>query len=70
VLASVVAAFYYLRIVKLMYFDEPADAFDRLPGREVGVVLVATGLFVAFFFLAPSSVLDAAAVAAKSLFAG
>jgi NADH-quinone oxidoreductase subunit N len=70
VLASVVAAFYYLRIVKIMYFDEPVDAFDRLPGREVGVVLVGTGIFTAFFFLVPSSVLDAAAVAAKSLFAG
>ena len=32
VLASVVAAFYYLRIVKVMYFDEPAEAFDRPPG--------------------------------------
>ncbi len=31
VLASAVGAYYYLRIVKLMYFDEPAKAFDR-PG--------------------------------------
>ncbi len=31
VLASAVGAYYYLRIVKLMYFDEPAEAFDR-PG--------------------------------------
>ena len=29
VVASVVGAYYYLRIVKVMYFDEPADAFDR-----------------------------------------
>ena len=70
VLASVVAAYYYLRIVKVMYFDEPADAFDRLPGREIGVVLTATGLFTALFFLAPSPVLNAAAAAAKSLFRG
>ncbi len=70
VLASVVAAYYYLRIVKIMYFDEPADALDRLPGREIGVVLTATGLFTALFFLAPSPVLNAAAAAAKSLFAG
>jgi NADH-quinone oxidoreductase subunit N len=70
VLASVVAAFYYLRIVKLMYFDEPADAFDRLLGREVGVVLTVTGLFIAFFFVFPSPMLAAATAAAKSLFPG
>src|SRR4030088_1932926 len=29
VLASVVASYYYLRIVKVMYFDEPAEALDR-----------------------------------------
>ena len=70
VLASVVAAFYYMRIVKIMYFDEPDESFDRLPGREVGFVLVGTGLFTAFFFIMPSPVLNAAAAAAKSLFAG
>ena len=31
VLASAVAAYYYLRVVKVMYFDEPAPAFDRAP---------------------------------------
>ena len=34
VLTSVVGAFYYLRIVKIMYFDEPADAFDRRRARD------------------------------------
>jgi len=70
VLASVVAAFYYLRVVKLMYFDEPADTLDRVPGREVGLVLAGTGLFTAFFFVLPSPVLNAAATAARSLFGG
>jgi NADH-quinone oxidoreductase subunit N len=70
VLASVVAAFYYLRIVKLMYFDEPADTFDRLLGREIGVVLTVTGLFIAFFFVFPAPMLAAASAAAKSLFPG
>ena len=70
VLASVVAAYYYVRIVKIMYFDEPAETFDRLPGREVGVVVVGTGLFTALFFILPRPILGAAAAAAKSLFAG
>ncbi|HSR56023.1 MAG TPA: NADH-quinone oxidoreductase subunit NuoN [Alphaproteobacteria bacterium] len=70
VLATVVAAFYYVRIVKIMYFDEPVESFDRLPGREVGVVLAGTGVFTALFFVLPGPVVGAAAAAAKSLFAG
>ena len=38
ILASVVSAYYYLRIVKVMFFDEPCDAFDEtmsLVGRMV-----------------------------------
>ena len=31
VLASVIGAYYYLRIVKIMYFDEPAKGFERMP---------------------------------------
>jgi len=70
ILTSVVAAFYYLRIVKIMYFDEPAEALDRSPGREVGLVLAGTGIFTGFFFLLPAPFLEAAGYAAKSLFPG
>ena len=38
VLASVVGAYYYLRIVKIMYFDEPAAPFEPMP-RALKVVL-------------------------------
>ena len=70
VLTSVVAAFYYLRIVKLMYFDEPAEAFDRPVDREIGVIVVGAGIFILFFFLYPGPLLTGAAAAAASLFAG
>src|SRR6202140_2601908 len=40
VVASVVGAFYYLRIVKVMYFDEPVGAFDRHIAPELKWVLV------------------------------
>ena len=33
VVASVVGAYYYLRIVKIMYFDEPAERFDPMVAR-------------------------------------
>jgi NADH-quinone oxidoreductase subunit N len=54
VLASVVGAFYYLRIIKLMWFDEPTGAFVAMAG-ELRLVLLASGAFVLFyvFFGAP-----------------
>src|SRR5260221_7069673 len=67
VVSSVVGAFYYLRIVKLMYMDEPAGAFLPMP-NELRLVLGICGLFVIFFFLYPSPLVAAAAIAAKSLF--
>lgn len=67
VLSSAVAAFYYLRIVKVMYFDEPAPAFDpSAPAPRA--VLAVTGLFVLFLFAYPGGFMDATTAAAQSLF--
>jgi NADH-quinone oxidoreductase subunit N len=67
VLLSAVAAYYYLRIVKIMYFDEPAKAFDQ-PGAAARVVLALSTALVIFYALAPAPLTDAAMAAAKSLF--
>jgi NADH-quinone oxidoreductase subunit N len=67
VLASVVGAYYYLMIIKIIYFDEPRPSFAPMPG-ELKAVLAVTGLFNIFFGVYPAPLLDAAAVAAKSLF--
>jgi len=67
VLTSVVGAFYYIRIIKVMYFDQPAAAFDRRP-PALSFVVAATGLFTAFFFLFPAPVVDAAELASRVLF--
>jgi NADH-quinone oxidoreductase subunit N len=67
VLASVVGAYYYLLIVKTMYFDEPAPGFEPMPGT-LRVMLGISGLFVIFFFVYPSPLVNAATAAAKSLF--
>ncbi|WP_454917175.1 NADH-quinone oxidoreductase subunit NuoN [Xanthobacter sediminis] len=67
VLASVVGAYYYLRVVKVMYFDEPADAFDPMP-TELKAVLAVSGLFTIFYFVYPAPLIEAAGVAARSLF--
>ncbi|HZK91026.1 MAG TPA: NADH-quinone oxidoreductase subunit NuoN [Stellaceae bacterium] len=68
VVASVVGAFYYLRIVKVMYFDEPAGAFDRPIAIELKAVLVVTAIVTLFFFLLPDPVVGSAEAAAASLF--
>ena len=70
VLSSVVGAFYYLRIVKLMYFDEASEAFDRPMGRELSVILVVTAVFTLFFFVSPEPLVGNAAAAAAALFEG
>ncbi|MHA1166024.1 MAG: NADH-quinone oxidoreductase subunit NuoN, partial [Alphaproteobacteria bacterium] len=67
VLSSVVGAYYYLRIVKIMYFDEPVDAFEPMPGA-LKIMLLVSGILVIFFFTYPAPLVAAASAAAKSLF--
>jgi NADH-quinone oxidoreductase subunit N len=67
VLTSVVGCYYYLMIVKVMYFDDPAPAFDPM-GGALRTMLAVTGLFVLLFFIEPAPLVDAAGAAAKSLF--
>ncbi|MBS27563.1 MAG: NADH-quinone oxidoreductase subunit NuoN [Alphaproteobacteria bacterium] len=67
-LTSVVGSFYYLRIVKLMYFDEPADAFDKPIGREISIIVTVTGVVTVFFFIGLAPVLSGAEAAAAVLF--
>ncbi len=68
VLASVVGAFYYLRIVKVMYFDEAVEPFEK-PDRSMAVVLSACAAGVLAFFLVLSPVDTSATLAATALFA-
>ena len=67
VLLSTVACFYYLRIVKLMYFDEPGLAFDKASPAVTGVLALSSLLIVLFSFW-PGPIVSAAAAAAHSLF--
>ncbi|MEN3347598.1 MAG: NADH-quinone oxidoreductase subunit [Bradyrhizobium sp.] len=67
VLTSVVGAFYYLSIVKVMYFDQPLAKLD--PMRvELRTVLAVAGIFNVFFFAYPGPLVSVATAAAKSLF--
>ena len=68
VLASVVGAYYYLRVIKVMYFDEPAVPFEKPIAGDIRFVLTIAAAFVTLFFVYPSPLLDSAAAAAGSLF--
>jgi NADH-quinone oxidoreductase subunit N len=67
VLASVVGAYYYLTIIKIMYFDDAVEGFEAMP-VEIKVVLAVCGLFNILFFLYPGPLVGAASAAAHSLF--
>src|SRR5262249_5439121 len=47
---SVISAFYYLRIVKVMYFDDPVVTFDRSPGWTMNAIIGVSGLLIFCFF--------------------
>src|SRR6266849_6623687 len=67
VVTSVVGAYYYLSIIKVMYFDEPLVKLDPMR-MELRTVLAVAGLFNIFFFVYPGPLVSMATVAAKSLF--
>jgi NADH-quinone oxidoreductase subunit N len=66
VLTSVIAAFYYLRIVKIMYFDAPVGVFDRR-SPSLSFVVAASGIVTLFFILVAGPVTAAAQAAASAL---
>ena len=67
VVTSVVGAFYYLRLVKVMYFDEAKAPYERIPPGSA-IVLGVSSAVVVLFFLIPAPLVSAAGDAAKSLF--
>jgi NADH-quinone oxidoreductase subunit N len=67
VLTSVIGAYYYLAIVKIMYMDEPVKGFQSMPGA-LGFVLTVSALINILFFAYPAPLVGAASAAAKSLF--
>ncbi|MDB5366409.1 MAG: hypothetical protein JWM77_2336, partial [Rhodospirillales bacterium] len=58
---------YYLRIVKIMYFDEPAPALDASPGRAVEAVVLVSVLVMLVLGALPTTLIDASIRAAKTL---
>jgi NADH-quinone oxidoreductase subunit N len=67
VLTSVVGAYYYLNIVKVMFFEEPLQALDPMR-MELRSVLAASALFHLMLIVYPGPLISVATSAAKSLF--
>ena len=53
-LATVVSAFYYLRIIKIIYFDKPNDKFDRFNSLSLKLTLSITTIILVLYFVYPS----------------
>ena len=67
VLSSTIALVYYLRLVKIMFFDEPAPGFDAVSGLGSKAILILSAAVALLFVVAASPVITAADAAAKAL---
>ncbi len=70
VITSVVAAYYYLRVIKVMFFDEAAEPLDGQAAFAKRAVIMLSVVFVLFFILKPNLLVDTARHTANALFTG
>ena len=68
VVASVIGAYYYLRIVKIIYFDPPAPALEAPMEPSLSVILTGAGAFTLLFVFAAAPLVSMAGAAAAALF--
>lgn len=68
-LASVVGAFYYIRIIKVIYFDEPGAVFDK-PDMINSAIMGLCAVLMLVYFVVPSKLVEGAQAAARALFLG
>lgn len=57
-LATVVAAFYYLRIIKVIYFDNEVEKYDTNHSIGLKLSLIITTILILFYFIYPNSLID------------
>ena len=66
--ASVIGAFYYLKVIKTIYFDEPAAAYEAKGGVIENIILTACAVVIVFGYLLNPALDAVSAAAAASLF--
>ena len=57
-LSTVVAAFYYLRIIKIIYFDEEKEKYDQDHNMWLKFSLAFSTILILFYFIFPSQLID------------
>ncbi len=67
VLSSVISGYYYIRVVKVMYFDEPQPALDKCCSCAVNMGITICAFITLFFFLLPTPLVVQARAAAEAL---
>ena len=55
-LTTVISAFYYLKVIKVIYFDETKVNFDEIRNVTVKTTIVLSCLILSLFFISPSSI--------------
>ena len=68
VVASVVGAYYYLRVIKVMFFDKSEEKFDANPYKSRDAIIFVSVLLTVIFILMPTQLLQFSTQAAQSLF--
>ena len=58
-LSTVIAAFYYLRIIKIIYFDPEKEKYDQYHSPWLKFSLILSTLLILFYFISPSQLVEA-----------
>ena len=57
-ISTVVSAFYYLRIIKIIYFDEPKEVYDQDYNIGLKISLIVSTLIILLYFIYPSGLIN------------
>lgn len=68
ILASVIGAFYYLRIIKVIYFDETKNSFDGFSYRSLNALINPSAFLILLFCIYPLPLINISNYAASSFF--
>jgi len=66
-ITSVISAFYYLRIIKIIYFDPEQEKFDPITSKGIRFSLAFSTLLILFYFLNPSILNYFVSIASKAI---
>ena len=57
-ISTVISAFYYLRIIKIIYFDSPKEKYDQINYFGLKISLALSTLLILLYFIYPSALIS------------